>query len=555
MCGITGILGQGADDPTLLGRMMDRLHHRGPDDQGTHQSGQAALGHTRLAIIDRESGREPFFDDDGRQALIYNGEIYNHQALRDALIAQGHRFTTKSDGEVPLRLLKAHDDPGDALRRLDGMFAFAHYDENRKRLILARDPYGIKPLFYSQTEHAFVFASEMKALLAHPDVPAVLNPDAVREKSVFEYLLPGTSWLEGIQSVPPGFYLETDGRETRIVRYHEPRLKATPDDLQQAGVQIHAALQRAVEKQLMSEVPLGVILSGGLDSSLIAAYHAALEENPTLTFSAAWDESNPDFQAARRVADHLGTTHHETLFTRDDLDRDLAQVVWSIEDIDHETYFFHPLFRMSQKHATVLLCGQGADEVFGGYRRYRDLPALQQKIRERTRRAFPHDPDRHASLLERHYQDLHRLLEWESRAQLEQFQLRLVDRSSMAFSTEVRVPFLDEEVVALGRSLPRDMLLSDHDEKLALRQAAGHVSLPPDIIKRPKVPAGRRTGGGVVESFEADARRHYTKTRQDAHPYGDILDPPGLVMLDLMHEIFIERRGEPPRDLHWNDIL
>lgn len=554
MCGITGILGAGAEDPGLLRRMMDRLAHRGPDDQSRHQSGQVALGHTRLAIIDRASGREPFFDEEGRRVIIYNGEIYNHERLREELTDQGHRFTTKSDGEAPLHLLAAHRDPREALRRLDGMFAFAHYDEDTERLVLARDPYGIKPLFYTQTDDAFVFASEMKALLAHPAVPAVLNPDAVREKAVFEYLLPGTSWLKGIHRVPPGCYLETDGHETRIERYHEPRLAAASDDLQQAGLQIHHALERAVEKQLMSEVPLGVILSGGLDSSLVAAYHAR-SETQSLTFSAAWDESNPDFQAARRVADHLGTTHHETLFDREDLDRDLADVVWSIEDIDHETYFFHPLFRMAKKHATVLLCGQGADEVFGGYARYQDLPALQEQVRERTRHAFPHEPERHESLLQNHYQDLHRLMAWESDAQLEQFQLRLVDRSSMAFSTEVRVPFLDADVVALGRGLPSSMLLGADEEKLALREAARHVSLPPDIIRRPKIPAGRRTGGGVVESFEADALRHYTKNRREAHPYGDLLEPPGLVMLDLMTEIFIEHRGAPPRGLHWNDIL
>ncbi len=554
MCGIAGILGAGSDDPALVRRMTARLRHRGPDDETTHRQGHVALGHTRLAIIDRAGGHEPFLDDEGR-ALIYNGEIYNHQTLREQLEAQGTRFKTRSDGEVPLHLIAKNADPAQALKPLDGMFAFAHWDEEKNCLLLARDAYGIKPLFYTQTRDAFLFASEMKALLAHDDVEATLNPEAVREKTVFEYLLPGTSWLQGIHSVPPGHYLETNGQQTRIVRYHEPHSLHAGHTIQEAGKTIHAALERAVAKQLMSEVPLGVILSGGLDSSLIAALQDAISDQEVLTFSAAWDEENADFKAARRVAEHLGTRHHETLFTRHDMDRDLAELVWSIEDIDHETYFFHPLFRLTQKHATVTLCGQGADEVFGGYPRYHDLQELRQEIRARTQRAWPDEPGRHDDLLKTHYHDLHRLLAWERGAQLEQFQLRLVDRSSMAFSTETRVPFLDEEVVALGRGLPTRMLIDPPREKIALRAAARHVDLPRDIVERPKVPAGRRTGGDVIASFNHDAERAFDAPRTKAHPYGNLLEPPGLLLYELFKEIFVERRGEPPGDLHWNDLV
>jgi asparagine synthase (glutamine-hydrolysing) len=554
VCGIAGIHGHTSDDRTLIQRMTDRLEHRGPDEKTVHLEDQVALGHTRLAIIDRSGGHEPFTEDEDRTCLVYNGEIYNHKDLREDLEKQGHGFQTKSDGEIPLHLLREHDDPANALRRLDGMFAFAHWDPSRKRLLLARDPYGIKPLYYTATKNTLLFASEIKALLAHPLVDPEIDPDAVREKSVFEYLLPGTTWFKGIKSVPPGHYLTSTDGTIRLHRYHEPRTEAAPKDLDEAADRIHTALSTAVKKQLMSEVPLGVILSGGLDSSLIAALQTD-HSDQVLTFSAAWSEDNADFQAARLVADHLGTKHHETLFTREDMDRDLAHMVWSIEDIDHETYFFHPLFRMTREHATVGLCGQGADEVFGGYPRYHDLERLRADIRKGTMRAWPDEPGRHDGIIDTHYQDLKSVLAWERGRQMEDFQLRLVDRSSMAFSTEVRVPFLDEQVVAIGRSLPTHMLIDDEKEKIALRAAARRSDLPKSIIDRKKIPAGRSTGGDVIASFKADAERSLPPEKRVRMPYGELLDAPSTLMLRLFTEIFIENRGRAPRDLQPNDLL
>lgn len=556
MCGITGIIGPGHEDKSLLARMMDRIAHRGPDDTGTYVDDACALGHARLSIIDLTGGHEPILDADGQRAIIYNGEIYNHEALRQQLEGKGHAFKTHSDAEVPLHAIARGIDPSAALRSFDGMFAFAIWDATTKRLLAARDPYGIKPFFYTHVDGAFLFASEMKALLAHPGFEARVSPDAVREKAVFEYLLPGTTWLEGVYELPPGHYLETDGTRVSVHKYHEDARMDIPSDRDAMADQLYGILVDSVKKRLMSEVPLGVVLSGGLDSSLIAAINRDLDPDRTVTtFSVAEDDRNEDFQKARQVADAIGTEHHEWHFEREDLDRDLASVVWSTEDIDHETYFFYPLFRQMKSVATVGLCGQGADEVFGGYPRYKNLATTRAELSMRTAAAYG-DATHHNALLSTHYDTLADTLEWERGAQLANFQLRLVDRNSMAFGTEIRVPFLDKQVVAFGRSLTPEMWIGEGTEKLALRLAARRSSLPRDIVDRPKIPAGRSTARSVIESFEHDVNRAYTDARAKAHPYAAAFrKKTELLMLDLFEETFVHRRGEAPGKLTWTDLV
>ncbi len=557
MCGITGIVGADAGDKTLLSRMMDRVAHRGPDDVGTYHDEACSLGHRRLAIIDLAGGHEPILDEQGQRAIIYNGEIYNHETLRTGLEPQGHPFTTRSDAEVPLHLLEGDADARHALDVLDGMFSFAIWDSSTRRLLAARDPYGVKPFFWTRVGGSVLFASEIKALLAHPDVPSHLSDDAIREKAVFEHLLPGTTWIDGIHELPPGHFLVTDGKDVRIEEWYAEATVRPPADRDDVGRSLYLLLVEAVRKRLMSEVPLGVVLSGGLDSSLIAAIDQGLDPDRTVpTFSIADDVQNADLRHARTVAEALGTEHHEWTFTRDDLDRDLASMIWSNEDLDHETYFFYPLFRHMRDRATVGLCGQGADEGFGGYARYKDLAAHRAKVRARTAAAFPHDPERHDGLLEAHYGDLAHALAWERGPQLSDFQLRLVDRGSMAFGAEIRVPFLDKKVTAFGASLPAHLWIGEGTEKVAVRLAARHAPLPREIIQRPKVPAGRSTGLGVVESFERDAEAAYPDARAARHPYGRAYRKKAeLLCLDLVGEIFEQRRGERPKDLHWNDLL
>lgn len=557
MCGITGIVGPGHDDKALVRRMMDRLAHRGPDDVGTHTFDGCALGHTRLSIIDISGGHEPILDAEGRRAIIYNGEIYNHAALRGELESSGVPFKTHTDAEVPLHALAAASDPAGALSRFDGMFSFAIWDDTERRLFAARDPYGIKPFYWARVGDDFVYGSEMKAILAHPEFEPRLSDDAAREKAVFEYLLPGTTWIEGIHELPPGHWLETDGSDVTIRQYHTEGAMAIPGDTDAMADALYGLLVESVRKRLMSERPLGVVLSGGLDSSLIAAINRDLDpDRPVTTFSVAENDANEDFQRARQVADAIGTHHHEWHFDREDFDKDLASVVWNNEDIDYETYFFYPLFRKMPDVATVGLCGQGADEVFGGYPRYKDIPAQRAKIRDRTHAAFPEDPDRHDALLDTHYASLDRFLAWDRRAQLSDFQLRLVDRNSMAFSTEIRVPFLDKQVVAFGRSLPPDLWISSGTEKVALRLAARRSSLPIDIVERPKIPAGRSTALGVVESFERDVDKAYSDARAARHPYGKAYRKKAeLLALDLFEEVYVHRRGEKPKDLMWHDLL
>lgn len=584
MCGISGLVtppGVGTDK-AVVRRMMDRLAHRGPDDTGTYDDGTCALGHTRLSIIDRSGGHEPILDDLGR-ATIYNGEIYNHEALRAELEADGVAFHTRSDAEVPMRHLIAAGVFGAArngartqaldhgtmmtraapvLNRLDGMFAFVVWDPRSRCLFAARDAYGIKPFFWTLRRHdgAFLFASEMKALLADDDVPAELDPLAVVEKAAFEYLLPGTTWLRDVFELAPGHALIHDASDgtTTIRRWFKEHAAPVHQDADTIATRLHALLVDAVEKRLMSERPLGVILSGGLDSSLIAALDRDLDpDRAVATFCISDDENNVDFQAARLVADALGTDHKEWLFGRDDFDANLARTIWNTEDIDHSTFFFDPLFRAMGAHATVGLCGQGADEAFGGYDRFRDIPATRRTIRERLARAGPGHDGHYTDVLNDHYTDLRSLLRWERGPQLAQFQLRLVDRNSMAHGTEIRVPLLDKAVVSLAAGLDPEWLIdADGVEKKALRLAAARTSLPKQIVERRKLPAGRRTSPNVVGGFERDMASYWTDAKTAAHRYGPTLEDPALLTtLALFEEIFVHRRGAKPTDLAYNDLL
>lgn len=557
MCGICGIVGPDANQKSLVQNMTKRLSHRGPDGEGVFQDEGCSLGHARLAIIDVKGGHQPITDREGTRTIVYNGEVYNHATLRNQLQAKGYEFKTKSDGEVPLHLLEETGDVDAALDQLDGMFSFVVWNNETKRLVAARDPYGIKPFFYTRLGDNFLFASEMKSLLAHPDVNVEFDQDAIKEKAIFEYLTPGRTYFKGIRELPPGHYLETDGKSIRTTRYHDNDVIQPETDPEALGHQLYNLLLASVKKRLMSERPLGVILSGGLDSSLITALNRDLDsERDITTFTVAENEENVDFQNARHVAQALGTHHHERLFDRDEYEKNLADMVWANEDIDHETYFNYAVFSGMKPTATVGLCGQGADEVFGGYERYRDMDALRNTIRSRTAAAYPDATDRHDEILQSHYGELSTLLEWERGPQLSHFQLRLVDRNSMAFGTEIRVPFLDKAVVALGRGLKENELIHQGIEKVALRKAAALSSLPKSIVDRPKLPAGRTTSQGIVQAFEADIEKHYPENRAVRWPAHDAFRTKAwLLTLDILEEIFVNRRGERPKNLAWNDFL
>ncbi len=455
MCGIVAIYGDRASEWALrLDNMMDKLNHRGPDDRGKYVGGNVALGQTRLSIVDVAGGKQPIFNEDGRACVICNGEIYNHRALRDGL--SGHSFRTASDTEAILHVFEEEGEG--AVSRLDGMFAFVLYDG--KDILVARDPLGIKPLYQGHRDGCVFFASELKAL---------------------------EGMVDGIREFPPGHYYSSRAGAGLVQYYHIPRGTADGGggDEDAITAMIRQRLTEAVEKRLMSDVPLGVFLSGGIDSSILAAiarrYFDRLD-----SFSVGVEESI-DLKYARVVARFLGTDHHEFIYTRDDVVEALPQVIYHLESFDPAlvrsaipTYF---VSRLAKEHVKVILTGEGADEAFAGYLYFKDI-------------------DRKEALQDESIRIL---------SGLHNLNLQRVDRATMAHSIEGRVPFLDvdflKHVIAID---PRLKLAGEgRMEKWLLRKAfAGY--LPEEVLWRTKMEFADGSGsaqlvGDFAENEISDA--------------------------------------------------
>lgn len=459
MCGIAGMVGEPDED--LLRRMLDELRHRGPDDLGVAVDDGAAIGQARLSIIDVAGGHQPIFDEEGRACIVANGEIYNYQTLRKGL--GKHTFRTESDSEVPLHL---YEDLGpDVAARLDGMFALAIWDG--ANLYLARDPLGIKPLYYAIAGGTFYFASEVKALLK-----------VVRS---------------GIREFPNGHWYRTDLGFRPFASWRTDLRAET--DLEAAVRDVREFLDAAVTKRLMSDVPLGTFCSGGLDSSLVTAI-AAKHLKDLHTFSTGMDGA-PDLENALRASEYIGTTHHIREFTEDDVLNHLSNVIWHLESFDAAlvrsavpSYFVSEL---AKKHVTVVLTGEGADELFAGYRYLKDMPqdALHPE-------------------LERITKSLHHL------------NLQRTDRMTMAHGLEGRVPYLDWAHVNYALGLPTQwkILRDDQTEKWILRKAFPGY-LPEDLLWRAKQKFAEGTGSFDVIRREAERQltdKDFDRLREEARP-------------------------------------
>lgn len=427
MCGIVAIYGDNASQwAPHLDTMLDRLWHRGPDDQGTYVDGNIVLGQRRLSIIDVAGGRQPLFSEDGRKCVICNGEIYNHLALRGELCQ--HRFRTRSDSEAILHLFEEEGE--EAVCRLDGMFAFVLYDG--RDILVARDPLGIKPLYQGNRDGCLFFASELKAL---------------------------DSIVDSIGEFPPGHYYSS--KAGLVQYYHIPQASNYDDDEDRILALLRQKLTKAVRKRLMSDVPLGVFLSGGIDSSIIAA--VAREHFDKLNSFSVGVAGATDLIYARKVADFLGTEHHEYVYTRDEVLEVLPQVIYHLESFDPPlvrsaipTYF---VSRLAKEHVKVILTGEGSDEVFAGYHYFKEIEG-KEALHEESIRILS---------------GLHNL------------NLQRVDRATMAHSIEGRVPFLDIDFVEYATAIDPSLKLAGEGriEKWLLRKAfTGY--LPDEVLWRTK---------------------------------------------------------------------
>ncbi|MFN2579047.1 MAG: asparagine synthase (glutamine-hydrolyzing) [Pyrinomonadaceae bacterium] len=379
MCGITGwaYLDPRTPPPEggeeLLRAMCDRMHHRGPDSEGYLIDDGIALGMRRLAIIDLLTGEQPTFNENHTVAVILNGEIYNYRELRAELESLGHCFRSASDTEILPHLYEEYG--RDMVSHLNGMFAFALWDDERRRLFIARDRFGEKPLYWGVFDGLLLFASEPKVLLAHPLVRPNLNLNALRQYLSYDYVPAPLSIYEGISKLPAAHTLTLENGEAKVERYwrlsYQPREIVPP--VNEAAEQLRELLAESVRMRLVSDVPLGVLLSGGIDSSVVAALAVRASSETVKTFSISFAESSFDeSQYARAVAKFLGTDHHEERFSASHAANLVSEIgAWMDEPIsDPSVLPTYLLSRFTRKHVTVALGGDGGDELFAGYPMY-----------------------------------------------------------------------------------------------------------------------------------------------------------------------------------------
>ena len=530
MCGISGMFG--SPEPSIVKSMTRLQHHRGPDGKGIWNDEHISLGHSRLAIVDLEGSPQPINSDHGC-ILVVNGEIYNYQQLRES--NQTYPWKTMGDSESILALHRTRihnlEQPSASdhckwLNQLDGMFALSLWDPAKKQLILARDEMGIKPLLRTTINGSLLFASEAKAFHAHPQYTPEMDMQALLARLVWEYPLDATSLFQGVHQVRPGtveVWSIDDGIATMksSARFSRPMFEPTDSwDVNKGSHLLLNGFTESVGQRLMSDVPVGIVLSGGLDSSLVAAVAsdaAKRYERPTpACWTVAESEDNPDWMAAELVASSLDLEHHQSIMDSDSFSQHLPSLSWHGEDLDVSVLFFQPLFQEMSKVVRVGLCGQGADEIHAGYPRYVDLKQHQQQLESRISElehpfaatlqsdSLPDDSrwwtqDHRPST---HLSSLQNTLQFEmDHGQLSNFQLRLVDRHSMAHSLEVRVPFLGRAHRQEAMKLPMSQRLPTTGlEKKALRSAAALTNLPESVVYRKKLPAGTATSPTLLTS-------------------------------------------------------
>jgi asparagine synthase (glutamine-hydrolysing) len=386
MCGIYGIIKPGRDEisTSIAHSMRDAIHHRGPDNAGLHREPGLILGNNRLAIVDVSGGNQPIFNEDRTLIIVYNGELYNHTDLREDLQKKGHVFKTHSDTETVLHAFEEYGPQ--CLERFNGIFAFAVWNTREKSLFLARDPLGVKPLYIAPLEGGWAFASEAKALSGL--LPGGARPNWTALFQFFSYgYVPGAeSSFEGISKFPAGHFAWLRNNKLERVRYWKPELATVnPVSMDEACNEVSRLLERSVAMELMSDVPVGVFLSGGLDSAAVAYYAQKCSNRNIQSFSLRFEESTHDESAdAREVAEHLGLDHHELLFTKELLQNTLDKTTDILDEPfgDSTVLPLLALSEFSREHVKVVLTGWGGDEIFAGYPTYQahQLSALYRKL-------------------------------------------------------------------------------------------------------------------------------------------------------------------------------
>jgi asparagine synthase (glutamine-hydrolysing) len=554
MCGICGIVNFNGTEPVdrrLVERMTSAQVHRGPDDYGYFVENNVGLGHRRLSIIDLSGGKQPIYNEDGSVVVVFNGEIYNYADLTAELLAKGHHFATRSDTETIVHAYEEYGD--DCMRDFRGMFAFAVWDRRRKHLLLVRDRLGIKPLYYYAGKDFFIFASEIKSLLHHPGVPREVDHQALDLYLALRYVPGPQTMFKNIFKLQPGHWMTVDSDGIKSGKYWDLQYNVVTNSRRSALEEFRHLLEESVRLRLIAEVPLGVFLSGGLDSSAMLALMSKITGGERVkTFSVGYEASGPakaqiddanEFSFAREAAAHFGADHHEFRMTAEDFRNAIPTMVSHLDEpmADPTCIPLYFISKLARNHITVVLSGEGADEMLAGYALYRKTLALE-KMRSRTgplASAFPalaYLPlsnrvrgylRRAGKSIEDHYRGmvkgipletrltltglerleksnnrmdeifgayfskvadtsaLNRMLYVDAKIWLPEDLLLKADKMTMATAVELRVPFLDHKLVEYVAGLPDDMKVREHQGKWILRQVMAD-DLPASILHRTK---------------------------------------------------------------------
>lgn len=536
MCGFCGFFGTQEEKETILRSMMDTIVHRGPDNEGLYIDDHIALGFRRLSIIGLEDGNQPIHNESGDLTLMFNGEIYNFEVLRDELIALGHVFRTGTDSEV---VLHGYEEYGpDILEKLRGMFAFVIWNHKEKSLFGARDFFGIKPLYYTQINGNFLFGSEIKSFLPHPDFVKELNVDALESYLSFQYSSLPETFFKGVFRLPPAHFFFYKKGNLEIHRYWEPVFSPEEHSLEEWVDQIDEVMQDSIETHKVSDVEVGSFLSSGVDSSYVAACFGG---DKTFTVGFDYHQYN-EIEYAKALSEKVGMKNYSKVISKEEFWEVLPTVQYHMDEplADPAAVALYFVSQLASEHVKVVLSGEGADELFGGYNIYREpmdlqkytaLPKWMRKFVGKLASRLPFDVKgknfliRGSKTIEERFignafmfsvKERKALLRVQSSAPTPQAITRpfyrkvqgaddvtkmqyvdihtwmagdillKADRMSMAHSLELRVPFLDKEVCELATKIPTRFRVNRENTKFAMRQAAMD-HLPKEVADKKKL--------------------------------------------------------------------
>ena len=533
MCGIVGLVTKKEKENTIK-LMNDRIKHRGPDGDGYFIDGDVALGHRRLSIIDLSTGDQPMFNEDGSVVTVFNGEIYNYQELKEELIALGHDFKTKSDTEV---LVHGYEEwHTDLPKHLRGMFAFAIYDKNKNEVFLARDNFGIKPLYFAKMNDTFMFASEIKAFLDVPDFEKIFNESILETYLEFSFVPTNETFFKGVHRLDAGCSLLYKDGEIKLNKYFKLDFKEENMSFEDAVKNISDVMKDSVEKHLIADVEVGSFLSSGIDSSYIVSL-----AKPDKTYTVGYENKKYDeTMYAKDLAEKLGIKNESKIITKEEYLENISKIMYHLDEptSDPAAISLYFVAKLASKDLKVVLSGEGADEFFGGYNYYREevdykfynkLPYYLRHIIGKFASIFPEGRGfnflvRRGEKLENSYIGVNRNFsskmakkvlknnyelkaidvtkdvynEFKNYSNIDKMQaidinfwlmkdiLLKADRMTMASSIEGRVPFIDKEVFKVASHLPFDYKVTKENTKVALRAAAKEV-IPTEAYKKKKL--------------------------------------------------------------------